>query len=249
MTKRVPVPRRTRFEVFKRDSFKCQYCGKAAPEVVLHLDHINPVSQGGDNDLTNLITSCAACNMGKGAVPLSDTAAAERSRAQLEELQDRREQIEMMAEWRDLLRGIDDLAVDKAVAMLYEVNSERVLTEHGEKALRRWIRRFGLDEVLASIEIAFDRYDDYATAFNKVRGICLNRERSRADPLLNTVFHVSNVANKYLDYYVKYEAFPLIRAALEAGYTKDELMASIFEHRSHGPWCYHLESLINGDRG
>jgi len=35
------ISKRDRFEVFKRDKFTCQYCGKAAPDVVLHIDHIH----------------------------------------------------------------------------------------------------------------------------------------------------------------------------------------------------------------
>lgn len=58
---RTPIPKKLRFEVFKRDSFKCQYCGKSAPEVVLHVDHIKPVAEGGTNEITNLITACADC--------------------------------------------------------------------------------------------------------------------------------------------------------------------------------------------
>jgi len=45
-----------RFEVFRRDSFTCQYCGRRAPKVILHVDHIIPVAAGGTNDLGNLRT-------------------------------------------------------------------------------------------------------------------------------------------------------------------------------------------------
>ena len=43
MAKRKGISKKTRFDVFKRDSFTCQYCGKSAPDVVLQVDHINPV--------------------------------------------------------------------------------------------------------------------------------------------------------------------------------------------------------------
>lgn len=62
---------RTRFEVFKRDQFCCQYCGRKSPEVVLEVDHIVPVSSGGSDYPINLITSCWDCNRGKAAVPLA----------------------------------------------------------------------------------------------------------------------------------------------------------------------------------
>jgi len=47
MGNRKELSKSIRFEIFKRDSFKCQYCGRMAPEVVLHVDHIKPVAEGG----------------------------------------------------------------------------------------------------------------------------------------------------------------------------------------------------------
>jgi HNH endonuclease len=66
------LSKKVRFGVFKRDSFTCQYCGAAAPNVQLHIDHITPVSDGGGDDPDNLVTACAACNFGKGARTLDD---------------------------------------------------------------------------------------------------------------------------------------------------------------------------------
>jgi len=62
---------RKRFEVFKRDDFTCRYCGKKSPEVILEVDHIVPVAEGGSDDAINLATSCWACNSGKSSVPLN----------------------------------------------------------------------------------------------------------------------------------------------------------------------------------
>ena len=55
-----------RFDIFRRDGFTCQYCGSQPPSVTLHVDHIRPIAEGGDNDPMNLVTACAACNIGKG---------------------------------------------------------------------------------------------------------------------------------------------------------------------------------------
>jgi len=54
-----------RFKILERDDFKCQYCGREAPEVVLEIDHIIPKSKGGKDEATNLITCCRECNRGK----------------------------------------------------------------------------------------------------------------------------------------------------------------------------------------
>lgn len=61
---------KTRFNIFKRDNFTCQYCGRKSPEVILTLDHKYPKSKGGANTEDNLITACKECNHGKGDVLL-----------------------------------------------------------------------------------------------------------------------------------------------------------------------------------
>ena len=65
MAKRKSTGKRLRFEIFKRDGFTCQYCGAQPPACILVIDHIQPVSTGGDNDPMNLITACETCNQGK----------------------------------------------------------------------------------------------------------------------------------------------------------------------------------------
>jgi len=52
------INKKIRFEVFERDNFTCQYCGKKVPDVILEVDHIIPKSRSGKDDLINLITSC-----------------------------------------------------------------------------------------------------------------------------------------------------------------------------------------------
>lgn len=110
--KRKSISKKTRFEVFKRDGFKCQYCGRSAPEVVLEVDHIIPVCKGGYNDVLNLVTACYDCNHGKQGNSLDDSAVISKQLAQLQELNERREQVEMMADWRKGLQEIDSKKVD-----------------------------------------------------------------------------------------------------------------------------------------
>lgn len=62
---------RTRFEVLKRDGFACRYCGRRAPEVTLHCDHVVSHVSGGSDDMENLAASCPDCNYGKSDNPIS----------------------------------------------------------------------------------------------------------------------------------------------------------------------------------
>jgi len=56
-------PAFTRFNLFLRDSFSCQYC--AASED-LTFDHVIPRSRGGRTTWENIVTACAPCNLSKG---------------------------------------------------------------------------------------------------------------------------------------------------------------------------------------
>jgi 5-methylcytosine-specific restriction endonuclease McrA len=71
----VHVPRRFRRQVtntflFARDDYTCQYCGKHRRELrgrqFLTRDHVLPISHGGDNDWSNVVTACSPCNNRKG---------------------------------------------------------------------------------------------------------------------------------------------------------------------------------------
>jgi 5-methylcytosine-specific restriction endonuclease McrA len=55
-----------RFRVFKRDGYRCQICGRSAPDGArLEADHKVPRSKGGPDTLANLWTLCFECNRGK----------------------------------------------------------------------------------------------------------------------------------------------------------------------------------------
>jgi len=63
----MPVSKRIRYEVLKRDNHTCRYCGGAAPDVVLTVDHVTPVALGGSDDPSNLVAACKDCNAGKAS--------------------------------------------------------------------------------------------------------------------------------------------------------------------------------------
>lgn len=56
-----------RYDILKRDNFKCVICGRTPKKdgVTLHVDHIIPVSKGGKTEPENLRTLCSICNLGK----------------------------------------------------------------------------------------------------------------------------------------------------------------------------------------
>lgn len=56
-------PAFTRFNLFLRDKFECQYCGSGHD---LTFDHVVPRAQGGRTTWENVVTACAPCNLKKG---------------------------------------------------------------------------------------------------------------------------------------------------------------------------------------
>jgi hypothetical protein len=64
--KRKPIKPSLRFEILKRDDYRCQMCGVTAKDgAALEIDHITPVAKGGGNDADNLQVLCRECNAGK----------------------------------------------------------------------------------------------------------------------------------------------------------------------------------------
>lgn len=74
---RKPIPRRLRFEILRRDGHTCRYCGAAAPDAKLTVDHVVPLALGGTDDPTNLVTACAECNSGKASTSPDETIVAD----------------------------------------------------------------------------------------------------------------------------------------------------------------------------
>ena len=55
-----------RYDIMRRDGFRCVLCGaRAAEGAKLHVDHIKPIAKGGKTEASNLRTLCDRCNLGK----------------------------------------------------------------------------------------------------------------------------------------------------------------------------------------
>lgn len=201
---RRPISKTLRFEVFKRDSFKCQYCGSEAPNVLLHIDHIKPVAAGGTNELTNLITSCMACNLGKSDTPLTDQAAVNKARAQLDELQERREQLELMMQWRESLRDLDQEAVDRLADYWSKHTPGWSVSDHGKRNIKKWLQTFSVEEICTAMDASATSYLEFdaenkvtsesvGVAFDKVAGICRVNKASQKEPDLKQLYYIRGI--------------------------------------------------------
>jgi len=221
---RTPIRKSVRFEVLKRDSFTCQYCGASAPDVILHVDHIVPVAKGGGNEITNLIAACQGCNGGKSDKQLSDDSAITRQHKQLADLQERRNQLAMMAEWRQELKSLEDTEVEGLTAYYEHVTPGRTLNDHGKRSLKKLLRRHDASDVMTAIDIASETYyqhdDDGAVTIESAeKGLSklLGILRNLNEPAwISDAFYANGIVRNRLDgrYYDQGAAIALIKAAM-----------------------------------
>jgi 5-methylcytosine-specific restriction endonuclease McrA len=56
----------SRQEIYERDNGICKYCTSPVPVSSWHMDHVVPLSKGGEHSRQNVVVSCAPCNLSKG---------------------------------------------------------------------------------------------------------------------------------------------------------------------------------------
>lgn len=168
---RKPISKRLRFEIFKRDGFQCTYCGRTPPTVVLNVDHIEAVVSGGNNDPSNLTTSCFDCNAGKSDIPLGTSfnqVAIERESARLE-------QLKALNKLRDQLKRVAAKNLGQASNLwitLAGLNPAEYQPCAAHKlALQRYLERLPFDEVAEAIRITLERLSHKSVA-DQIRYFC-----------------------------------------------------------------------------
>lgn len=254
MTERKALLKKIRFEVFKRDSFTCQYCGRAAPDVLLEVDHIKPVSKDGDNDITNLITSCFDCNHGKSDRELSDDAVVLKRKAQLDKLQERREQIEMMMEWRGSLDNIQSLELEQLVKYIDDKIYPFSINDNGIKKIKSSLRKYGLSEMLESVNISSAQYIDSAhgkqvfeasvfKCVDYIHRIAKSRDTIRKKPYMEDLYRIKGLL-KY-KFSVDYEAMNLMEEAYLKGVEISDIEIISRRNEDYWDWVTELQEAID----
>lgn len=195
------IGQRVRFEVFKRDRFTCQYCGRKAPDVVLHADHVTPRAAGGDDDILNLVTSCRECNLGKSDRLLSDQADIEVRRKAMEDLEDRRSQLEMLRDWHVSLSALDE----QAAQMLWSVWCSMAVVsrqvDDREKAyLMQLLKKYSFDEVAGGMRTACAKRCSGDIAFASIGKFCRLAKIEKDDPVDCRRRYILGILRNRLDY-------------------------------------------------
>lgn len=163
--------KRVRFDVFKRDGFQCQYCGATPPSVILQVDHIQPVADGGSNDADNLVTSCQPCNIGKGARALSSVPESLKERAE------RTEEAEaQLFGYQQILAERDKRLEDETwqiLAILF--NSGEDVPKRDYYSVKKFVGKLGFYAVKEAAEIADSKTWGISRRFRYFCGVCINK--------------------------------------------------------------------------
>lgn len=155
-SERKAISTRTRFEVFKRDEFTCQYCGAVPPKVILHVDHIVPVVSGGKNKMDNLITSCQQCNLGKSSISLKSIPPSLKDKSI--EIAEKEKQI---LGYQKILQEKHDRVESESwrVCDVLEPNSSaNGFNKKNYQSVVNFVTKLGLFEVLDAAQIASSKY-------------------------------------------------------------------------------------------
>ena len=191
VAERKMLSKKTRFEVFKRDKFTCQYCGRMSPDVILEVDHIKPVAKGGENDILNLITSCRDCNRGKGKTLLSQSDELKKSQKQLLDMAEKAEQAQMMIDWKNELLSVRERETQAIEDLIISLTGVDEIFSLDKQEIKKLLVRFPFHIVWDATEIAAVKYfndavvgTDYeflemSDMIKKIGGICYNKIRQK----------------------------------------------------------------------
>lgn len=170
---RTPVSKRLRFDVFKRDFFTCQYCGRKPPDVVLECDHVIPVAEGGPSEAHNLITACFDCNRGKADRPLDAPAPLDLTEKR-RLLEEQREQLLEYEAFLSKIRSEDEARVDAVIAVYDYLFEGHDRIGFSRTSIRNFLKRLPLTEVQEAMELACERVNA-GKVFKYFCGVCWNK--------------------------------------------------------------------------
>lgn len=173
--KMTAISKKKRFEVFKRDGFTCQYCGDTPPKAILHVDHINPVSKGGKNDMDNLITACDSCNLGKSANLL--TSIPESLKEKAARVAESEEQIKG---FRKIMDEKENRIIDDAwsvAAVLEGVDYVESYNRRNFASIKKFLELLPYHEVIDSAEISMSKSYNSSSQFKYFCGACWRKIR------------------------------------------------------------------------
>lgn len=179
-----PEYKRIKYEVFEKDSFKCQFCGTGAPVVTLQLIRIQDTQQNDEwLDTAFLSTSCKICEKKKSGV---DEKSLQNGYISIDELEERLQQLKMLINWRKGMLNIRKQQLTNLVSYWENKVPGFVTNNDQKKFAATYISKFSSDEIRSAMDMAVDKFIKYSDdgtldkhsmliAFAKIPEICLTK--------------------------------------------------------------------------
>lgn len=179
---RKAISKKLRFEIFKRDKFKCKYCGEDPSRgIILNIDHIIPVAKGGTNDELNLITACFDCNAGKSDRELSSVSNL-KINIDKNALKEYKEQIKVYFDYLNEKTAIVDQSVDLVLQNIGDAKAD--FNETQRNSIKIFIKKLNLESVIEYSMLSSAKMGTRSsyTKFKYLCGICHNKIKSLEAP-------------------------------------------------------------------
>jgi len=171
---RKPIGKKLRFDVFKRDYFKCQYCGSCPPSVVLEIDHIHPVAKGGTNNINNLVTSCFECNRGKSKNELNQIPSS--LAENIERMKEKEAQYKAFRKMTERLNNIITEQVNEIESIYTQYYPNYVFSDLFRKStVMVMLKKLNVEELKDAMYIAVSKCLDETNVLKYFCGVCYNK--------------------------------------------------------------------------
>lgn len=182
---RKAISKKLRFEVFKRDSFRCRYCSRGVESSILEIDHILPVSKGGQNNDLNLITACFDCNRGKSKNELGCSALTIVDHKQeVKKMKEQRLQMEAYVVFQKERSDFESQLSSLALKAFTEMKTYNYLPDGAQTSVSAFIKSIGFEETKLSADIAVSSFRERrnnnpwkyfcGTCWNKIKAATKN---------------------------------------------------------------------------
>jgi hypothetical protein len=169
MADRSKLGKKARFDLFKRDDFTCQYCGQKPPAVVLEIDHVIAVANGGSSEEHNLITACFDCNRGKGAGTLQCVPIDLARKAEM--IEERASQVRAYEAVLRKQRRTKERQIEDVCDTFVLITKGWTLSDDGRRSVGYFLDKLPPSEVDEAMRLACSRKEP-RQAFKYFCGIC-----------------------------------------------------------------------------
>jgi len=180
------LSKKTRFIIFERDGFKCQYYGQGVPDVILEVDHIIPKSKNGTDDFINLITSCFSCNRGKSNKILNENIIPKIEKEKINDLklQYKEQQIQIKKYYNYLEKILkikkDDNPEVKIINKTFMDEFGFMLNEKGKQSIKYFLKYLAVEEIIDSIYLLRIKDFEPERKFRYFCGMMHNKIRNKS---------------------------------------------------------------------